>query len=195
MRLSIALRALVLALVAAVYAPALQAAAVDVAAVASGVSDQLMAISLVGAAVLLLFGAIGALRYVKQVMGVGSVSNSVVLSPSSSVSSVRGYGSAQEYLDSLASRLAAEDAANGVEWRDVDGGKSNLDYEAEFRAELEAAGSDPVLYEKYRLDDSTHEEALRWSNKESNAEIKMPAPGAGWDTGEIKMPVLGPGWK
>lgn len=42
MRLSIALHFLVLALLAVVYAPAIHAAPVNVAAVASGVSDQLL---------------------------------------------------------------------------------------------------------------------------------------------------------
>ena len=64
MRLSIALHALVLALVALVYAPYTYAAPVNVAAVASGVTDQLLAVTLVGAAVLLLAGGIAALRYV-----------------------------------------------------------------------------------------------------------------------------------
>lgn len=192
MRLSVALHALVLALVAVVYAPVLHAAPVDVSAVASGVADQLLAVSLVSAAVLLVFGALAALRYVRAVMGVASTSSDTSrdLAPH-----VRGYVDQQSYLDALASRLAAEDEANGVEWRDVGSGKSNLDYEAEARAQVEAAGSDPVLYGKFRLGDASHEEALRWSNREANAEIKMPSPGSGWHTGEIKMPVLGPGWK
>lgn len=106
MRLSVALHALVLALVAAVYAPVLHAAPVDVSAVASGVADQLLAVSLVGAAVLLVFGGLAALGYVRAVMGVESTAfdASRDLAPH-----VRGYVDQQSYLDALASRLAARD--------------------------------------------------------------------------------------
>lgn len=154
MRLSIALHALVLALVAVVYAPYTHAAPVDVVAVANGVFDQLLAISLVGAAALLLAGGIAALRYVRDVMGGGAViDTSRDVAPH-----VRGYVDQQSYLDALASRLAAEDELNGVEWRDVGTGKSNLDYEAEARADLNAgtayAGDLSPTYREATLEES-----------------------------------------
>lgn len=235
------------------------AAPVDVGAVASGVFDQALSVSLVGAAVLLLFGALAALRYVRQVMGVGSVSASAAVAAPTAVPSVRGYSSAQEYLDSLASRLAAEDARGydretgevslsswdedgryvdqpvvlGVagdsgdlaptyreatpeeagSWARINDAHDAADERVDFkekdfappltsaetasldafeasytdmwasqsqRAEAEASGADMALYDRFISEDATHEEALRWSNKAANAEIKMPALGSGW---------------
>lgn len=261
---------LLVALLLAVASLGVHAAPVDVVAVANGVFDQLLALSLVGGALLLLAGAISGFRYLRQVMGAGA-SASASFVTATYVPSVRGYSSAQEYLDSLASRLAAQDEFLGVDWRD-ESGKSNIDYmaehgragedldrsqhseaelaaydkgleswsmareraeafgeQSEFKAkdfnpplsdsetaahdafeagyvgmwasqdqrnEADASGSDMALYDRYVADDATHEEAMRWSDKAANAEVKVPTLGAGWSSsGEIKMPVLGPGWK
>lgn len=169
------------------------AAAVPVSGVSDAVFEAGTAIGLVGGAVLLVFALLGAFAAVRSVMGVGSASP--LHAP--------GGGS---YLADLEARLAAEDAANGVEWRDVGTGKSNLDYEREalalsyreatveedaswarvneaadrLRVEAEASGADMALYDKFMADDATHDEAVRWSNKAANAEIKVPVLGPGW---------------
>lgn len=171
-------------LCAFVLVQGVQAAPVNVSSVASEVAGVLPALALVGGAVLLIWAAVAALGYVRSAMGVGS-SDPVPYTQTKEFKQ-------QAYLLRLEARLAAEDAASGVEWRDVGTGKSNLDYEREavlrdwdvgsssLRAEAEAAGSDMALYDKYVADDATHSEALRWSNKEANAEIKMPVLGPGW---------------
>lgn len=206
MRLSIALHALVLALVALVYAPAINAAPVDVSAAADGVLDQLLVVSLVGTAVLLVIGAIAALGYVLGVMG-ASAGLSAADTSRDLAPHVRGYVDQQSYLDALASRLAAEDAsaaslvptyreATLEEQASWDRINDAADLRESRRSEAEASGSDMALYDKYVADDATHEEAMRWSDKAANAAVKVPTLGAGWSSsGEIKMPVLGPGWK
>lgn len=167
MRLSIALHALVLALVAVVYAPFTHAAAVNVAAVASGVSEQLLAVTLVGASVLLLAGGIAALRYVREVMGGGFASStSPDLAPH-----VRGFVDQQSYLDSLASRLAAEDEFLGVDWRD-ESGKSNIDYMAEHGR----AGEDLDRSQHSDAELAAYDKGLeQWSMARAQAEV-FPDP-------------------
>lgn len=168
MRLSIALHALVLVLVALVYAPALRAAPVDVVAVANGVFDQLLALSLVGGALLLLAGAVSGLRYLRQVIGAGSgASASASFVTATYAQSVRGYSSAQEYLDSLASRLAAQDEFLGVDWRD-ESGKSNIDYMAEHGR----AGEDLDRSQHSDAELAAYDKGLeQWSMARAQAEV------------------------
>lgn len=167
MRLSIALHALVLALVAVVYAPYTHALPVDVVAVANGVFDQLLAIALVGAAVLLLAGGVAALRYLREVMGGGSaLDTSRDLAPH-----VRGYVDQQSYLDALASRLAAQDGFLGVDWRD-ESGKSNIDYMAEHGR----AGEDLDRSQHSDAELAAYDKGLeQWSMARAQAEV-FPDP-------------------
>lgn len=170
MRLSIALHAFVLSLVALVYAPALRAAPVDVVAVANGVFDQLLSLSLVGGALLLLAGAISGLRYLRQVMGAGSgvaaFDTSRDLAPH-----VRGYVDQQSYLDALASRLASEDEFLGVDWRD-ESGKSNIDYMAEHGR----AGEDLDRSQHSDAELAAYDKGLeQWSMARAQAEV-FPDP-------------------
>jgi uncharacterized protein YbjQ (UPF0145 family) len=119
------------------------AASVDISIADSDIAAVSYAIGLVGGAVLTVYLAVDVFRYLRQAVG---------------GSSPGGVQSHQDkYLRGLAERLGAEDAAAGVEWRDVGTGKSNLDYEAEELASVNVPG---VLVPTYRP--ATIEEEASW---------------------------------
>jgi hypothetical protein len=140
------------------------AAAVPVSVVSDAVFEAGTAIGLVGGAVLLVFALLGALATVRSGMGVGSAS--ALHAP--------GGGS---YLADLEARLAAEDAANGVEWRDVGTGKSNLDYERE------------ALAPTYR--EATIEESASWQRVNDAADA---GESAAYEAGLHGLAVDKAGW-
>lgn len=181
MRLSLALHALVLALVAVVYAPFAHASAIDVSAVVTDIGAQAAPIVLIGGAALLLYVLRGSFQQLREVLFGGyhtddgyyvsrakaaaeqlEYEREEAAREASNAEFLANGGMAQVYLERLAATLAAEDAANGVEWRDVGTGKSNLDYEADVRADLNAgtayAGD---LSPTYR--EATIEESASWA--------------------------------
>lgn len=87
--------------------------------------DVSFGVGLAGSAVLGVYALLGAFRHLRELLFLGGLGGDTShdLAPP-----VRGFVDQQRYLDDLASRLAAEDAARGIDFRDVETGKTNLDY-------------------------------------------------------------------
>jgi hypothetical protein len=96
-------------------APVAFASPVEVTGAAAAAFNVIAGVVLVGTAVLAIYVSLWAVSAVRSSLGFGAASS----------------GRGSSYLADLEARLAAEDVANGVEWRDVGTGKSNLDYERE----------------------------------------------------------------
>lgn len=120
------------------------ASPVNTSAADQALIEGSFAVGLVGSVVLGVYALLAAFRNVRDALGVGGsdAETSHDLAPH-----VRGFVDQQSYLDDLAMRLAAEDAARGIDFRDVDTGKTNLDY----MRESGLAGED--------IDRSQHSEA------------------------------------
>ncbi len=103
------------------------ASPVDTSAADQALIEGSFAVGLVGSVVLGVYALLAAFRNVREALGVGGSGGgdggSLDLAPH-----VRGFVDQQSYLDDLAARLAAEDAERGIDFRDVETGKTNLDY-------------------------------------------------------------------
>lgn len=169
--------------------PAL-AAAIDASAAALQTAETVYTVGLVGGSVFGIYAALGAFRYVREVIGVASpFDTSRDLSPH-----VRGYVDQASYLEALGQRLAAEnDAASMAAEReeifltaaDHQSGEqfsiSDEDYSASMRQDAVDAGADMALYDRFLSQDATHDEALRWSVEAASGEIRLPVLPTGID--------------
>ncbi len=103
------------------------ASPVNTSAADQALIDRSFAVGLVGSVVLGVYALLAAFRNVREALGVGGSgggdAGSLDLAPH-----VRGFVDQRSYLDDLAARLAAEDAERGIDFRDVETGKTNLDY-------------------------------------------------------------------
>lgn len=195
-----------LLLLALLPVPAL-AAAVDASAAALQTAETVYTVGLVGGSVLGIYAALGAFRYVRDVIGVASpFDTSRDLAPD-----VRGYVDQASYLEALGQRLAAENEASSraaeqseiffsasemaAEREEIfltatdygsaagDFAINEADYAASMREEAAAAGADMALYDKFIAEeDTTHDEAVRWASM--GGQVKTPVePGtsSSWD--------------
>lgn len=120
-----------LLLLLASASPAAFASAVDAGLSAQSISDTVAAVVLVGGAVMGVNVLLTAYKRVRMALGVGGDGREFVGFHDASRDDLALAGfssSSSDYLSDLASRLAAEDAAQGIEFRDVETGKTNLDY-------------------------------------------------------------------
>lgn len=103
------------------------ASPVNTSAADQALIEGSFAVGLVGSVVLGVYALLAAFRNVREALGVGGSGGGDV--PSLDLAPhVRGFVDQQSYLDDLAARLAAEDAERGIDFRDVETGKTNLDY-------------------------------------------------------------------
>lgn len=166
------------------------AAAIDASAVALQTAETVYTVGLVGGSVLGIYVALGAFRYVREVIGVASpFDTSRDLAPH-----VRGYVDQASYLEALGQRLAAENEAASMkaEREEIfltaadhagsgDFEISDVDYAASMREDAVTAGADMALYDRFLSQDATHDEALRWSVEAASGEIRLPVLPTGVD--------------
>lgn len=106
------------------------AAPVDTSAADLALVQGSYAVGLVGGGVLGVYALLSAYKSLRSALGFTGMDSSDLAPPPWAAESeaIFAEGNRSEYLSNLAERLAAEDEALGIEFRDLETGKTNLDY-------------------------------------------------------------------